>query len=103
MPAAKVNVNKFPSPSGSSVRSNASPVVAHTPAPAPTPLPQAVPMAPPTIPKARALYPYEPQHPGDLKLVPGAEIELIKTDGGWWEGLYQGERGIFPANYVERI
>lgn len=55
------------------------------------------------MPKAKVLYAYAPQHHGDLELVPGTVVELTKTEGGWWEGIYNGERGIFPANYVERI
>ena len=55
------------------------------------------------VPKARVLYAYVAQHPGDLELTAGTVVELTKTEGGWWEGLYNGNTGIFPANYVEKI
>lgn len=49
------------------------------------------------------LYAYEPQHPGDLALVVGTTVEILKTDGGWWEGKHLGQVGIFPANYVQML
>ena len=55
------------------------------------------------MPKAKAIYPYAKQHSGDLELTPGMIIELTKTEGGWWEGSANGQTGIFPANYVERL
>jgi hypothetical protein len=64
----------------------------------------AVPPTPaPSLGRAKALYAYSAQHAGDLELTPGAIIELTKTEGGWWEGVINGTKGIFPANYVERI
>lgn len=57
-----------------------------------------------TRPRARVLYHYEPQHDGDLELKPGTTIVLVdQPDGGWWEGEFNGARGIFPSNYVELI
>lgn len=46
---------------------------------------------------------YDPQHPGDLKLVEGTTIELRKTKGAWWEGVFDGSRGIFPAKCVKKM
>ena len=27
----------------------------------------------------------------------------MKIEDGWYEGLYNGKRGVFPSNYVEKI
>merc|ERR1712063_75292 len=74
-----------------------------TTGPPPMPKSPARPAQKPPTPKARVLYAYAAQHPGDLELTVGTIVELTKTEGGWWEGTYNGARGIFPANYVERI
>ena len=55
------------------------------------------------VPQARALYDYEAQHVGDLSLREGAIIQLTRSEGGWWEGILDGAKGIFPSNYVEKI
>lgn len=51
---------------------------------------------------ATVIKAYEPQHPGDLMLVEGVTIELTKTKGAWWEGIYEGNKGIFPAKCVKK-
>lgn len=53
--------------------------------------------------EARVLYAYAPQHPGDLELIVGTIVEVTKSESGWWEGKFNGNTGIFPANYVELI
>jgi len=70
--------------------------VVSPPAPAP-------PVQESSYPKAKVLFSYSAQHPGDLELVVGTIIEVTKSEGGWWEGLYNGSKGIFPANYVEKL
>lgn len=70
---------------------------------APPPAAAIVTPPPLALPRAKVLYAYQPQHPGDLELIVGTIVELTKTEGGWWEGKYQGNQGIFPANYVELL
>ncbi|ESO99582.1 hypothetical protein LOTGIDRAFT_141887 [Lottia gigantea] len=53
--------------------------------------------------KAVADYDFEGQIPADLSFKQGEEIVVLtKTDKSydWWEGLCNGQIGIFPANYV---
>ncbi|XP_053565711.1 SH3 domain-containing YSC84-like protein 1 isoform X2 [Bombina bombina] len=53
---------------------------------------------------ATALYPFEGQHPGDLKFQAGDKITVITNTDlqfDWWEGKLKGKTGIFPANYVQ--
>jgi len=75
------------------------------PAPAPVSTPEDAPAfdVPNSAQRAKVIYAYEPQHPGDLALVVGTTIEILKTEGGWWEGKHLGQTGIFPANYVQML
>jgi len=59
--------------------------------------------APPPKPKCRALYPYDPVEPDELRLQEGDVIEITEEDGDWWKGVLNGAEGLFPANYVEKI
>ena len=58
--------------------------------------------AAPPKPKCRALYPYDPVEPDELRLQEGDVIEILEQDGDWWKGLLNGQEGLFPANYVEK-
>jgi len=55
----------------------------------------------------RSLYDYAAQGSDELSLVEGAKIELTPLGqnygDGWWEGIANGKKGIFPNNYVELI
>ena len=56
--------------------------------------------------KARALFDFDPQIPGDLGFELGEVIEVIeKTDKklDWWKGRIGDRVGNFPANYVQVI
>lgn len=64
--------------------------------------PPPTPAAPPK-PKCRALYPYDPVEPDELRLQEGDIIEITEEDGDWWQGILNGNEGLFPANYVEKI
>merc|ERR1712000_253463 len=64
--------------------------------------PPPTPAAPPK-PKCRALYPYDPVEPDELRLQENDIIEILEEDGDWWKGLLNGQEGLFPANYVEKI
>jgi hypothetical protein len=49
------------------------------------------------------LYEYIAQEPDELTLHPGDIIILIKENPDWWEGELNGQIGVFPYNYVEKI
>jgi hypothetical protein len=56
-----------------------------------------------SAPQARALYDFAAQQSGDLSFRKGDIITITKEDGNWWEGECNGNSGVFPANYVEKI
>ncbi|CDM35969.1 hypothetical protein DTO013E5_5471 [Penicillium roqueforti] len=64
---------------------------------------------PPPPPSSRpvfvtALYDFDGQGNGDLSFREGDRIRVVrKTDStdDWWEGELRGQKGPFPANYVE--
>ncbi|KMR03302.1 unconventional myosin-ie-like protein [Lasius niger] len=59
---------------------------------------------PPSLPKVKALYDYEPQDLDELGLREGDILEVLKEhEGGWWHGRLKGKTGLFPSNYVEKI
>ena len=38
----------------------------------------------------------------ELTINPGDIItEVVKQDGGWWEGVLNGKKGVFPENFVK--
>ncbi|KAL6257902.1 hypothetical protein P5V15_011501 [Pogonomyrmex californicus] len=60
--------------------------------------------APPSLPKVKALYDYEPQDLDELGFKEGDIVEVLKEhEGGWWHGRLKGKTGLFPSNYVEKI
>ncbi len=51
---------------------------------------------------AVAQYDYEAAEDNELSFPDGATIESIEfPDDDWWQGTYNGQTGLFPANYVE--
>lgn len=54
-------------------------------------------------PRAVAAYSYTAGEDGELSFEEGDLIEdIVFEDEGWWSGVLNGgERGLFPANYVE--
>jgi len=53
---------------------------------------------------ARALYDYQAQEENELTFDPDDIITHIdQIDEGWWQGNFNGNSGLFPANYVELI
>ncbi|KAI4953735.1 hypothetical protein J4E91_002583 [Alternaria rosae] len=53
-------------------------------------------------PTATALYDYEAAEDNELSFPEGATVtELQFPDEDWWLGSYNGQSGLFPANYVE--
>ncbi|KAJ8331831.1 hypothetical protein BDV3_004651 [Batrachochytrium dendrobatidis] len=54
---------------------------------------------------AKALYDYSPEESNEIPFLEEELItHVIQVDEGWWEGTNaQGQRGLFPSNYVELI
>ncbi|KAI8073147.1 hypothetical protein BC940DRAFT_290652 [Gongronella butleri] len=49
-----------------------------------------------------AIYDFEAINPEEMNLREGDKILVTKRDdSGWWEGVLNGESGIFPANYTK--
>ncbi|KAI1006474.1 hypothetical protein K3495_g1746 [Podosphaera aphanis] len=62
------------------------------------------PVAPaePSGPSATALYDYEAAEDNELSFEEDAVISNIEfPDEDWWHGHYNGNSGLFPANYVQ--
>lgn len=77
----------------------APPPMASRPVPVPEPEPEP---AAAQGPSAVAQYDYEAAEGNEISFPDGAIIEDIAfPDDDWWEGTYNGKRGLFPANYVE--
>lgn len=89
-----------PSTWASSVPSPAPAAGGAAPGPAPArPLPPARPM--PRQERCRALYDFAAEDSTELALRKGDVITIIKKGQDWWEGECNGQRGLFPGNYVE--
>jgi len=66
--------------------------------------PQPVGQTAATVSRVRALFDFTPSEPGELAFRKGdviAVLESVYKD--WWKGSLQGETGIFPLNYVEKL
>lgn len=51
-----------------------------------------------------AIYPYEPQQSGDLRLNIGDKIEILEDlSENWSKGRCNGQIGVFPSNYVKPL
>ena len=49
-----------------------------------------------------AIYDYTEDKDDELSFQEGSVIYVIKkNDDGWWEGVSNGQTGLFPGNYVE--
>jgi SH3 domain-containing YSC84-like protein 1 len=56
--------------------------------------------------KARALFDFTPVEMGDLSFHAGDIIEVNErttSQNDWWTGTCHGQKGTFPANYVELL
>lgn len=59
---------------------------------------------PTTISKVKALYDFQASEPGELSFQKGDIITVLDTTyKDWWRGSLNGNTGIFPTNYVEKI
>lgn len=51
-----------------------------------------------------AIYDYIKDKEDELTFTQGAIIYVMKkNDDGWYEGICNGENGLFPENYVELV
>lgn len=54
------------------------------------------------IEKVVAMYSYQQDKEDELTFDEGAVIYVVKkNDDNWWEGVMDGQTGLFPGNYVE--
>ncbi|KAF2035973.1 hypothetical protein EK21DRAFT_53267 [Setomelanomma holmii] len=85
-----------------SAAAGAPPLPTHPTAEEPEPVaapPQAAGSAGPT---ATAIYDYDAAEENELSFPEGATITGVSfPDEDWWLGSYDGQSGLFPANYVE--
>uniref|UniRef100_A0A915ERF4 SH3 domain-containing protein n=1 Tax=Ditylenchus dipsaci TaxID=166011 RepID=A0A915ERF4_9BILA len=81
------------------------PSLSHPPAIPPPPSESAIAVSR-TKEMAKVIYKYEAANPDELSLPEGAVITVINKkceDDGWYEGEYNGKRGLFPENFVKLI
>jgi len=46
-------------------------------------------------------YEYAAQQDDELTLKVGDVIRgIVKMEGGWWQGVLNGRKGVFPDNFV---
>mgnify|MGYP001050599354 CR=1 FL=1 len=51
-----------------------------------------------------AIYPYESQQSGDLRLNVGDKVEVLEIlSESWLKGRCNGQIGVFPSNYVKPL
>ncbi|CAM9353181.1 unnamed protein product [Phaeothamnion confervicola] len=52
--------------------------------------------------RAKALFNYAPQDSTEISLTAGEIVTIVeKHSSGWWTGEKNGQRGLFPSNYVQ--
>lgn len=46
-------------------------------------------------------FDYKAERPDELSLVKGDIIRsIVQQEGGWWSGVLNGRKGVFPDNFV---
>ncbi|XP_062511449.1 SH3 domain-containing kinase-binding protein 1-like isoform X2 [Corticium candelabrum] len=54
--------------------------------------------------RAKVTYSYAAENEDELDLEVGDEVVVTnQEEEGWWEGIMNGRRGVFPSNFVETI
>ena len=52
--------------------------------------------------KVKVIFDYDATQPDELTIKVGDVIsDVRKQPGGWWEGVLNGRKGVFPDNFVE--
>ncbi|KAI0969966.1 hypothetical protein F4678DRAFT_143302 [Xylaria arbuscula] len=78
------------------------PAAATTQAPAPTAVPEPAPAVEDLGHTATAQFDYEAAEDNELSFPENAKVTHLEfPDEDWWYGHYNGEAGLFPANYVQ--
>ncbi len=50
------------------------------------------------------MYRFDAENAGELSFDAGVEIQWLRDiDNDWMEGIYEGQTGVFPRNWVEVI
>eukprot|EP01089_Gocevia_fonbrunei_P012530 TRINITY_DN298_c0_g2_i4.p1 TRINITY_DN298_c0_g2~~TRINITY_DN298_c0_g2_i4.p1 ORF type:complete len:158 (-),score=50.37 TRINITY_DN298_c0_g2_i4:63-536(-) len=57
----------------------------------------------PAAKQATALYPFEAQSELELSFQYGEVLNILSTDGDWWQAELRGKRGLVPGNYVQLV
>jgi hypothetical protein len=60
----------------------------------------------PSTVRAKALFDFAAQQPGDLGFAAGDVLEITErtsSQNDWWKGRLNGKVGSFPANYVQLL
>ena len=66
------------------------------PLPFPSPSPQSQ--------RVQALYNFEPQEEGELRMRKGDIVTVLeKVDQNWWKGTCEGRSGLFPVPYIKEL
>jgi len=53
---------------------------------------------------AKVTYDYAAANPDELTLNVGQLVQITNTEEeGWWEGVLDGKKGVFPNNFVEML
>lgn len=72
------------------------------PPPPPAPVAAPPPPATPTLPKYKAIYPFQSQEAGEIQFEKGDLLEIEQKDeNGWWLARKDGIEGWVPSNYLE--
>ena len=57
--------------------------------------------------ECRVLFDYKAGEEDELDLKKGDLVTEVVSGGeleeGWWSGVYNGKRGVFPNNFVETV
>ena len=60
--------------------------------------------SPPQSQRVQALYDFEPQEEGELRMRKGDIVTVLeKVDQNWWKGTCGSQSGLFPAPYVKEV
>ena len=63
-----------------------------------------LPLSPPQSQRVQALYDFEPQEEGELRMRKGDIVTVLeKVDQNWWKGTCGSQSGLFPAPYVREV
>lgn len=54
--------------------------------------------------QAKVLYSYVPVNDDELSIQENDVVTVLRlVEDGWYEGIFNGKRGVFPSNYVQKL